>query len=373
MIACVAAAHPRAIRKLLPRLAPALISLVLSLSSSARLAAQDSATAEALFDQGRALMAKREYADACSKFEASQRLEPAIGTLLNLATCLEQLGKTASAWIAYREAASLATWQKQPEREAFARAQAAALESRIARLTVIVAEPAPDDLVVSRAGSPIPRDAWGSGIPVDPGEWLIAAEAAGRQPFATHVAVQPGATAQVLVPVLDPLPEPAPAPEPPVIEPAVAVPASRPPAVDAADARAVASEPAGERDDRSTWTALGLGVGGAGLIGLGVGGYFALRMLDEDGDSRAICADPEADCSRDQIDERDGHLASARAHRTRAQVSAAIGGACLIGGVVLFLIGQGKAASDPRARHDDGVSLHAAETGIGLRVRARFR
>ena len=42
----------------------------------------DKAAAEALFDQGVSLLRGRRYKEACEKLETSQKIDPAVGTLL---------------------------------------------------------------------------------------------------------------------------------------------------------------------------------------------------------------------------------------------------------------------------------------------------
>src|SRR5437868_1261848 len=70
--------------------------------------AGDKATSEALFSDGRKLMADKKYGEACPKFEASLKLDPGLGAMLNLADCYEKNGQTASAWAEFREASASA-------------------------------------------------------------------------------------------------------------------------------------------------------------------------------------------------------------------------------------------------------------------------
>src|SRR6185437_15434982 len=69
--------------------------------------ASDKAAAEALFDAAKKLYADKKYAEACTRFDASEKLDRGIGTLLYLADCYEHVGRTASAWATFREAESL--------------------------------------------------------------------------------------------------------------------------------------------------------------------------------------------------------------------------------------------------------------------------
>jgi tetratricopeptide (TPR) repeat protein len=124
---------------------------------------RDPATAQALFDQGRALMKAKNYAEACPKLAESQRLDPGIGTQFHLADCYENQGKLASAWATFLEVASLAAASNQPDREKAAKNRAARLESRLPRLTIVVpAASRVPGLQVTRDGVAVPENARGA-------------------------------------------------------------------------------------------------------------------------------------------------------------------------------------------------------------------
>src|SRR5262245_3040707 len=90
--------------------------------------ARDSAGAETLFLEGRKLIEAREYAQACKKLEASQRLAPAVGTLLDLGDGYQQNGQIAPAWLTFREATAEAQRLGRHDRERLARERASQLE-----------------------------------------------------------------------------------------------------------------------------------------------------------------------------------------------------------------------------------------------------
>src|SRR5262245_59132112 len=93
---------------------------------------RDAATAEALFRQGRAAMESKNFQEACPKFAESQKLDPAAGTLMNLATCEEKLGKLASAWQHWKEA--LDALPQKDDRVTFAKGRVDELEKKLPRL-----------------------------------------------------------------------------------------------------------------------------------------------------------------------------------------------------------------------------------------------
>src|SRR4051794_23814576 len=114
------------------RTAPAGALLVASLGLASGARAGGSA-ADAQFQEGLKLFDAGRTHEACERFEASLRLDPALGTLQNLATCHEQEGRTARAFAEYEELATRAGQAKQAVRETFGRQHAAALGKKLSR------------------------------------------------------------------------------------------------------------------------------------------------------------------------------------------------------------------------------------------------
>lgn len=130
--------------------------------------AQDSAAAETLFQEGKALVAEGKITEACPKFEASFELDRSLGTLLNLADCLEQNGQLARSFVRFGEAERLAAAEGD-DRAGFAKQRRDALEAKVGRLSLKLRRGA-EALVVRVAGLDLSDTALGLPIVVDPGK-----------------------------------------------------------------------------------------------------------------------------------------------------------------------------------------------------------
>ena len=294
----------------------------------------DVAAAQVLFDEGRDLATRGDYAQACMKFEASLRLEPALGTRLNLADCYEASGKLASAWAMFKAAADVAQIQRD-KREALAAARAAKLEPRLPRLVVRTEGTPTPGMTIVRSGSAIEPAMLGSATFVDPGRLVITASAPGFKPQAVTVDAKAGETAEVVIRALEP--EHAPLPQPPnrpqtttTLEPKRSPPSKTPP-VDgpAASAR--------------TRHRAGLVIGGGGIAVLGAGllvGVSARGRWNDAFDSGA-CSKVDLTCTPAGQDQTE----SARHRAFASTVMVGVGAAALGVGVYLYLTGGGSSKS----------------------------
>lgn len=151
-------------------LATAVFGAVISMAPNVAYA--DDATAEALFQAGKGLMDQKKYAEACPKLEASYKLDPAVGTMLNLADCHEKEGKLAKAWGNWGEARDQAKRENDKARMDLAARRQKELEPRVPKLTVKVTGSV-EGLAVYRDELQLESVMIGVPLPVDPGAHVI--------------------------------------------------------------------------------------------------------------------------------------------------------------------------------------------------------
>ncbi len=216
------------------------------------------AAAEELFRAGRALIAQHQYKEACEKLALSEKLDPAVGTLLSLGECYTGQGRTASAWLAYRGAVAIAASHTDP-RSAAAEERANALEPQLSRLVVRLSdETLGADARIALDGESFTRDAFRDPVPIDPGEHAVVVNAPGFKSWSTRITI--GALAGVAtvdVPHLTPLPN--------------------------------ADDLARDESRRTTRRNAGLALGGAGLVAIGVGSILGLQAIVKIRDAHHAC------------------------------------------------------------------------------------
>ncbi len=302
--------------------------------------AGEKAAAEALFREASDLMANAKLKEACAKYQASQDLDPALGTLLRLADCYDRVGKTASAWALFAEAEATANRSQQPERAQIAATRAEDLKERLSTLVLEVQkDQAPPGLVLTVDDATIPAASWGTPLPFDPGVKHVSAKAPGYREWSSDFELPKGPVKRTLrVPELVPLPPEAQAGEPSPLLSAT----SSPPMQEAPDAA-------------GTQAALGYVTGGTGLVALTVAGAIAYRAYGLNQDSFAQCAkdDPNA-CTERGKQLRD----EAARYGSWATIVGGIGGGLAVTGLVLVLT----APNSKKAHARQGVRLSAGVT-----------
>lgn len=169
--------------------------------------ARDPAAAEALFLQGREALEAGDFEKACDKFAESQRLDPGAGTLMNLATCEEKLGRLASAWQHWQEA--LTHLPAGDERIEFAKGRLEALEPDVPWLTITLVA-APEGTVVLRDGVQLGPGSLGEALPIDPGAHVIAVRAPAHHERRYEITLAKAEREQIEVAPGTPKPEPRP-------------------------------------------------------------------------------------------------------------------------------------------------------------------
>jgi len=180
------------------------------------------AEAETLFREAKELMAAGKIAEACAAFDASERADDSVSTLLNQGACREKNLQLATAWDHFLEAERKtrgATDDATVKLHGVALDRAKKLEARVSHLTVSVATANQiEGLEVKLGTNPIDGSAWNRALPIDGGTYTITARAPGSVEWTTTVAIQPeGDTKAVDVPRLQVVTRPVTRPQAPAV------------------------------------------------------------------------------------------------------------------------------------------------------------
>lgn len=285
------------------------LACALTFAAAPVLAQSNAAHAEALFKEGKDLLAQKKYDAACPKLAESARLDPGSGTLLALGLCYEAQGKFASSWGAYVEASAAARRDKRDDREKAANGKAAEVEKKVSHVTfdVDAATAGLRGFELRLDGTVLGSAGW-SNAPVDPGEHTVEVSAPGKTPFSTTFTA--GAVAdkkQVQLAALADAP--------------VAVAPAGGPGVVTPDAPSTSG---------ATQRIIGFSVGGVGLVLAGVGTIFGIQALSKSSDVKSVCSlqrctDPAAVAKNEE----------AKTAADISTVTLSLGAAAVVAGLVL--------------------------------------
>jgi hypothetical protein len=310
------------------RPSPSLLALALVVAWPAIAAAdgEDEAASTELFNAGRDLMRRGDYAAACPKLADSARLKPTVGALAKLAECEEHERRLVSAYTRWKQALNLAR-SLGDERLPDVEAQVVRLDRLVAKVRVVAATALPpsaviriDDTTFSIAGLGVP-------LPVEIGPHVVSVSAPNARSWSTTVDVrEEGATASVTLPPLEAV-EPVAAEQPPAQAVAPSLKAG------SQDVRAALAPGLSPDEARrsATWRTVGLAVAGTGLGALAAGGVLgavAIRQRDQAHCVGTVCPDEPS-------------ASTLRSAKTWAEGSTALliaGGVLLASGAAVWLV-----------------------------------
>jgi hypothetical protein len=285
-----------------------LLCLVESWSSSLRAQATGS-TAEELFRQGRAAAEAGDFARACDRFAASEKLEPAPGTLLNIADCEQHLGKLVLAEEHFELAAS--GFSRTDPRRAFVVRRVAEIEQRLAHVTVH-ASILPEGAQVTRDGAPFDLRTLDQPLKADPRTTTFVVSAPGLVDRAFVVALRDGQSAEV------------------TLGPGESAPAA------ASLAPIAPAESPSPRAARATWRTLGYVAGVTGVASIAVGAVTGALALHEASVVKGHCQIPAYTCDAQGVSAG----ATGQSYALASTVTLAVGAALVVTGVLLVLVNR---------------------------------
>jgi hypothetical protein len=280
--------------------------------------------AQARFNKGRELFIKEAFAPALVEFRAASELYESPNTRLYIARCERALGHVAAAYVEFRRAANEAadrarTDPRYASTHDVAAQEGAALESKLAHVTIVARSGLPDSVTITINGAAFGQASLGVGAPVDPGPIDVVARAPGYVTVHKNVGATAGEAVEVEL----------------KLERA----ASEAPTAN--DEKPPEDEPVHETPHTShSLRNAGWVVGGIGVAGMGVcATFFALAQARFD-QLKSQCSGPCDASYTSQVNE-------GQTFQTIGNVALAAGGTAIVTGVIMIIAGSTRSSPPP--------------------------
>lgn len=353
--------------------------LALLAASSARAAdATKVKRAKELFDAALALMDGGNPSQACPLLEQSQKLDPGMGTLYYLGRCYEKTGRLGSAYTVFDDVATEARKAGMADRESVASQAAAALESRVPRLRIVVPAKVAElpGLRIDRDDTKIHPAFFGRDVPVDLGEHVVKARADKKAVWERKVLLtREGVTVKIEIPMLGTPEAEGEAKietEPPAdskASPEVTSGGESPPAkpADSADAAAPEAEGADTGEGWPIERTFAIGSGALAVAGAVVGAVFAAKASSQWDEALSHCVDED----KARCDAEAGDLSkTASTSADVATVGFVVGGATAVVAIVLLALDPAFSSADEPTSQETALRIWPAAPGasVGLSI-----
>ena len=300
--------------------------------------ARDSAAGEALYRAAKESAKKGDWEKACAQFAESQRLDPAPGTLVNLADCEEHRGLVTSAWTHFTEVES--QFKPGDARGPYAREHAAQLEKRIPRLTIRLQAGAPSSARVFRDDEELKAASLGVPLPVDPGKHVVIVKVGTAEARFPVTAVESLNTEVLAIAPVETTAQAA-KPEPVAVVPVKPIepPPRQPDKAAGGDTRTVG------------WILVG-----AGGVGVALGAVTGVVALSNASTVKTACGPDYLTCDKASVDA----ASTGKTMATVSTISFIAGGALAAAGLYFVISSPAKTTAGSR---EPSIPLH---TGIAL-------
>jgi hypothetical protein len=216
---------------------------------------------------------------------------------------------------------------------------------------------------ISRDDQDVGRAAWGTAMPVDPGDHVIRVTAPGKEPWSQDIKIPPTSrTFSVTVPALADAAE---------VEEATANPATE--TGQATGVVRTDTRPPPDSSSSNGQKVAALVVGGVGIAAMATGTVFAIQSRNSNKEALKLCLIPSADGDTcPTVPEQTRHdqlVQDAKDERLMGFIGFGVGGAALITAVILYVTANPEAASSERAFT---VTPLSGQGGWGAAFSGRF-